>query len=116
MTEYQRDAYGNDDSQQIYAEEDRAAMTGSTEESRNQKSIHRQAGTTAHKGAGHDGDQTVFFIVQCTGSHNTGNVAAKAKDHRYERFPVEAQGTHGPVNEEGCTRSHISRIFQQADE
>ena len=67
---------------------------------------------------GHDdehGDQAALVVLDSTGGHNGGYVAAEAHDHGYERLAVQAYLVHELVHDEGGA-GHVSGVLQQGNE
>ena len=90
MTQDQGDGNGDDDTQEVDAEEDRTAITGSAEEGADEQGINRKTSAAAHEGARQDSDQAVLFIIEGTSGHDARHVTAKAENHGDERLAVQA--------------------------
>ena len=65
------------------------------------------------KGGGHDRHTAVTLIFDGTGSHDTGNAAADADEHRDEGLTGKAELAEDTVKNEGDT-SHVAAGFEES--
>ena len=67
------------------------------------------------EGGGHDGHTAVAFVFNGTRSHNAGNTAAGADEHRDKGFTRKSEFAEYTVKHEGYTR-HITASLQESKE
>ena len=59
--------------------------------------------------------RTVSFVLDCTGSHDTGNTAAHTNQHRNEGLTGKTELTENSVHDE-CDTCHIAAGLQECQE
>ena len=71
--------------------------------------------TAGDEWGGHDGHLAVNVVLNGTGSHNTGNAAARADQHGDEALAGQTELTEDTVHDEGDT-SHVADVFKDSQQ
>ena len=72
----------------------------------------RQFGATGDERGGHDRHTAVLLVLDCLGSHDAGDAAARGHEHGDERLTGQAKAAEHAVHDEGDA-SHIAAVLQE---
>ena len=107
-----KDNTGNNDCRNTYnigAPADHCAVS---EQSACDQTNDRKLRSAGNEGCGHDRHAAVSFILDGTGSHNTGNAAACAYHHGDERLTGQTESSENTVHDK-CDPRHIAAALKE---